>query len=162
MSQTGPIQLEIPPEIEREMTPAVRDFFERMTAFWQARLNECEARIEELEREVKQLRSPHDQKPVKPAPNLDTGSAASNAPGAVDPPKRRRGGQPGHAKSARPLIPTAQCDEVHEFVPEACRKCGEPMRPLPARYRNNFTVNGYLCDCGHYNSLKRRKKKVSP
>ena len=126
MSQAQPSQLEIPPEIDREMTPAVRDFFERMTAFWQARVTECEARIAELEREVKQLRGPH-QKPMKPAPKSDTGSLASKAPGAVDAPKRRRGGQTGHPKTARPLIPTAQCDEVHELVPTACRKCGEAL-----------------------------------
>lgn len=79
--------MEIPPEIEREMKPAVREFFERMSAFWQARLNECEARIAELEREVKQLRGPHDQNPGKPAPKSDTGSAASQSPGVTVPPK---------------------------------------------------------------------------
>ena len=46
-------QLEFPPEVERKMTPAARDFFERMTAFWQARVTECEARIAEQVREVK-------------------------------------------------------------------------------------------------------------
>src|SRR6185437_8414531 len=126
MSHTSPSQIEIPAEIEREMTPAVRDFFERMSVFWQARLKEYEARIEELEREVKQLRGPHNQKPGKPAPKSDGGATASKAPSA-DPPKRRRGGQPGHPKSARPLIPTSQCDEVHELVPDACRKCGESL-----------------------------------
>jgi transposase len=136
MSRTVPSQIEIPPEIEREMTPAVRDFFERMSAFWQARLNECEARIAELEREVKQLRSPHDPKPGKPAPKSDAGTVSKNS--SADPPKRRRGGQPGHPKSARPLIPTAQCDEVVELVPDACRKCGAALPgrdPNPLRHQ---------------------------
>lgn len=39
-----------------------------MTQFWQAWINECEARSAELEREVKPPRGPHDQKPGKPAP----------------------------------------------------------------------------------------------
>lgn len=137
MSPTGSSQFEIPREIEREMTPAVRDFFERMAAFWQTRVSECEARIAELEREVKQLRGPHDPKPGKLAPKSDVAPAESKGAGA-NPPKRRRGGQPGHPKWMRPLIPTSQCDEVHVLVPKACRKCGEALAgrdPDPLRHQ---------------------------
>jgi len=34
--------------------------------------------------------------------------------------KRRRGGQPGHAKYARPLIPTKDCDVVQSLKPKQC------------------------------------------
>ena len=47
-----------------------------------------------------------------------------------------------------------------------CRKCGAPMRQVAAVPRSDpfwkavFTVTGYRCDqCGHWNDLKRRKKK---
>ena len=50
--------------------------------------------------------------------------------------KRRRGGQPGHAKHQRPLLPSEECDEVVPLKPDACRRCGaglsgvdrEPLR----------------------------------
>src|SRR3989304_4809399 len=38
--------------------------------------------------------------------------------------KKRRGGQPGHAKHERPLIPSQDCDEVQELKPTECRRCG--------------------------------------
>ena len=40
---------------------------------------------------------------------------------------KARGGQPGHPKHARELLPIDQCDEVVELVPEVCRRCGEPL-----------------------------------
>ena len=43
-------------------------------------------------------------------------------------PKKRRGGQPGHAKHERPLIPTKDCDEALDLKPTECRRCGEKLR----------------------------------
>jgi transposase len=52
--------------------------------------------------------------------------------------KQRRGGQPGHKKHERPLVPTDQCDEVESLKPTACRRCGERLRgsdPAPLRHQ---------------------------
>ena len=38
--------------------------------------------------------------------------------------KQRRGGQPGHAKHERTLLPTEECNDVQSLKPEACRRCG--------------------------------------
>ena len=40
---------------------------------------------------------------------------------------KRRGGQLGHPKHERPLIPTDQCDEVKPLKPTECRRCGEKL-----------------------------------
>ncbi len=37
------------------------------------------------------------------------------------------GGQPGHPKHTRELLPVEQCDEVVVLTPEACRRCGAPL-----------------------------------
>ncbi len=42
--------------------------------------------------------------------------------------KKKRGGQPGHVKHSRPLLPTDQCDEVQVLTPTACRRCGAKLR----------------------------------
>jgi transposase len=50
--------------------------------------------------------------------------------------KRRRGGQPGHPKHERQLIPSEKCDKVTTLKPKQCRRCGtrlsgndsEPLR----------------------------------
>ena len=38
--------------------------------------------------------------------------------------RKKRGGQPGHPKHERPLIPVAECNEVIVLKPSACRRCG--------------------------------------
>lgn len=50
--------------------------------------------------------------------------------------KRRPGGQPGHPKQVRALIPTADCDAVVTLKPSACRRCGRRLTgadPAPLR-----------------------------
>ncbi len=45
-----------------------------------------------------------------------------------------------------------------------CRKCGATMPPVPKQGNTwpgvTFKITGYACrHCGHWNDLKRRKKK---
>lgn len=52
--------------------------------------------------------------------------------------KRKRGGQPGHAKHERPLIPTKDCDDVQSIKPTDCRRCGMRLSgsdPEPLRHQ---------------------------
>jgi transposase len=52
--------------------------------------------------------------------------------------KRRRGGQPGHPKHERALIPTEQCDHVEPLKPTECRRCGQKLSgsdPEPLRHQ---------------------------
>src|SRR5712692_4117206 len=53
-------------------------------------------------------------------------------------PKRKRGGQRGHKKHERALIPSEQCNEVVPLKPSACRRCGEKLAgsdPEPLRHQ---------------------------
>jgi transposase len=55
-------------------------------------------------------------------------------------PKSRRlaGGQPGHTKYERPLLPVEQCRTVIPCVPTACRRCGVALTgtdPEPLRHQ---------------------------
>lgn len=52
--------------------------------------------------------------------------------------KKKRGGQPGHAKHERALIPVEQCTHVVPLIPETCRRCGGPLAgcdPEPLRHQ---------------------------
>ena len=52
--------------------------------------------------------------------------------------KRKRGGQPGHEKHERELIPVEKCDEVHLLKPTQCRRCGGKLSgvdPEPLRHQ---------------------------
>ncbi len=52
--------------------------------------------------------------------------------------KRKQGGQKGHQKHHRELIPLEQCDDVIVLQPDACRRCGKPLTgidPKPIRHQ---------------------------
>jgi transposase len=52
--------------------------------------------------------------------------------------KKRRGGQPGHPKHERKLIPSGDCDEVIPLKPKECRRCGAKLLgndPNPLRHQ---------------------------
>lgn len=101
----------------------------------------CQAllkRIERLEAEIDRLKS-----------RLGQDSSNSNRPPSSDPPwkkssekgppsERQRGGQPGHEKSSRPLLPPDEVDEIHCVKPKVCSECGTQISgedPAPRRYQ---------------------------
>ena len=91
------------------MTPAVRAFVKTLLD-----------RIEKLEAEVE----------MNPQ-NSSLPPSTQHPHARPQPPKRKskkkRGGQPGHEKHERPLIPTEQCDDVQTLKPTECRRCGEKL-----------------------------------
>jgi transposase len=53
-------------------------------------------------------------------------------------PRRKRGGQAGHPKHERSLLPTEQCDGVQRLKPTECRRCGRQLAgsdPAPLRHQ---------------------------
>ena len=69
---------------------------------------------------------------VNKTPRNSSLPPSSEHPHAKPKPKRRksgrkRGGQPGHPKHERTLIPVEQCMQVVPLIPENCRRCGEAL-----------------------------------
>lgn len=126
---------EIPPELLHEKTPAVRAFVESLLATiaeQQKLIAAQQQRIDELERRL--------------GMNSGNSSRPPSSDGAGQPPvrtvkpksKRKRGGQLGHPKRTRALIPTAECDRVEHHRPAACRECGTQLSgddPHPERHQ---------------------------
>jgi transposase len=90
-----------------------------------------EKRIAELEARLNKTPQnsslpPSSQHPhAKPAPQKKRG-------------RPRPGGQPGHPKHERTLIPVEQCTQVVPVVAETCRRGGEPLAgrdPEPLRHQ---------------------------
>jgi transposase len=120
-----------------------------------AEIEELKARLEELERQAKgktpqnSSLPPSSQHPhAKPVPT----KRKSN---------KKRGGQPGHKKYERPLIPTDQCDNVVSRQPIECRRCGAKLSgndPEPLRHQvwelpeikplvTEYQLHRLECDC---------------
>jgi transposase len=75
---------------------------------------------------------------------------------------RKRGGQPGHDKHERALIPAEQCQDVVPCVPTECRRCGKELTgadPEPIRHQvwelpeiqpivSEYQQHRLTCSCG--------------
>jgi len=149
----------IPPELEAEMTPGVRAFVEMLLA----RIEQLEAENRELRERVRTLELKLGRVARRGQDDDDAGGAGDVPPQrpAKQPP-RKRGGQPGHPKHERPLVPTEQCDEVHVLKPDHCRRCGKELHgddPQPLRHQvfelpeiklevTEYQRHRLTCSCG--------------
>ena len=124
----SPSRITIPPEIEAEMTPAVCEFV--LAAF-----AALESRIEELEKQVQRLTP---QNSSLPPSTQHPHAKPKRAESELDPTKRKQGGQPGHPKHHRELLPPEQCQQVILCKPGVCRRCGKALvgsDPQPLRHQ---------------------------
>ena len=121
MSSTTAKPILVPPEIDAEMTPAVRVFVASLID----RVEKLEARLA-LSPQNSSL-PPSSQHPhAKPPREKKKG------------PKRKRGGQPGHRRHQRELIPTEDCSRVEPLKPDVCRRCAAKLTgddPEPLRHQ---------------------------
>lgn len=99
-----------------------------------AQVAQLTARVAALEAELKSLRKTPQNSSVPPSTQHPHAKPAPGKPKS----KKKRGGQPGHAKHDRPLIPTDQCDDVQPLKPTECRRCSTKLRgndPEPLRHQ---------------------------
>ncbi|HEY7616806.1 MAG TPA: IS66 family transposase [Terriglobales bacterium] len=115
------------PELWNQIPPAAQAIFLEMAetiARLERRVADLEARLNKTPRNSS--RPPSSEHPhAKPAPKKPKNG---NKPG----------GQPGHAKYERALIPVEQCTRVVPLHPSTCRRCGEPLAgsdPEPLRHQ---------------------------
>ena len=67
-------------------------------------------------------------------PSSDRFHGKRRPPPAPGQPRKKRGGQPGHRRHQRLLVPADQVRQTIPCVPSACRRCGRPLtwhRPGP-------------------------------
>ena len=87
----------------------------------------CQAllkRVVQLERDVKQLKAQLHQNSSNSSRPPSSDPPWSKPPGNTPPSERRRGGQPGHEKADRELLPP---DEVQCCKPPICEGCGAAL-----------------------------------
>ena len=96
-------------------------------------LRALRARVEELERKVEQNSQNSHQPPSSDPPAVKEQTKRARPKSG-----KRRGGQKGHKRSVRPLLPVEDVQEVHELVPAQCRDCGHVLSgidPEPVRHQ---------------------------
>lgn len=124
MSQESPI----PKGLWDQIPPAAQAALLVVFQHYEQRIALLEQRVRELEERLGQNSSNSSRPPSSDAP------AVKRAP-PKPPSGRARGGQPGHALSARPLLPP---DQTLPLRPAACRRCGHALHgtdPRPRRHQ---------------------------
>ena len=143
MSQRS-LDFRIPRAVASEMSPAVRELFDRLLE----QIDRLSVEVLELKLENQRLRLENQQLRQENAELREqltgqkTPQNSSLPPSTQHPhskPARRepasgkkRGGQPGHPRHQRPLIPSDQCQDVVKLIPQQCRHCQNPLSGMDA------------------------------
>ena len=113
----------LPDEIRADLPPEVQAYLTLL----ESALPELEAKVETLQALVNELQARTRQN-----------SRNSSRPPSADPPSapprpkrqastRQRGGQPGHKKHERKMLPVEEVDEVIDHHPQECPLCFHPL-----------------------------------
>jgi len=117
----------LPPDVLAALPPSVVALIQ-----WQAeQIARLTARVAELEAKLGKNPTNSSKPPSSTHPH-------DKPPAPKPKSERKRGGQPGHDKHERALIPTEQCNEVVPCVPTECRRCGKELTgldPEPIRHQ---------------------------
>lgn len=113
----------MPPEFTEEWLVKQSPEVQAMIRFLLAQIAALKAANAELKAEIARLKKTPQNSSLPPS------SQHPHAKPAPPPPKskKRRGGQPGHPRYERALIPAAECQAVVTLKPEACRRCRRPL-----------------------------------
>jgi transposase len=96
-------------------------------------------------------------------PSSDRFHGKRRPPAPPDQPRKKRGGQPGHPRGQRPLVPPEQVRETIPRKPTNCRRCGKPLTgndPAPLRHQVaelpvvqpdvvEYQLHRLICPCCH-------------
>lgn len=143
--------LSLSPETLAALPPAVLAFIQWQTA----QIEHLTTRIAELEIKLGKDSTNSSQPPSTEHPHAKPTRTQSKS-------KRPHGGQPGHPKHQRALVPVADCTAVIPCVPTTCRRCNSPLTgtdPQPIRHQvwelpdiqpiiTEYQRHRLVCRCG--------------
>src|SRR5262245_23060500 len=107
----------LPEPLWRTASPELQAAILALVQYYGERLAQLENRVNDLESRLK-LNSTNSSKP----PSSDPIGMKRRPP--APPSRRKRGGQPGHRKAKRSLVPPEKVRSTIECRPTACRRCG--------------------------------------
>lgn len=110
----------LPESLWRTASPELQAAILALVEFYEGRIAQLENRVNDLESRLK-LNSTNSSKP----PSSDPIGMKRRPP--APPSRKKRGGQPGHRKANRSLVPPEQIRETIDCKPRACRRCGHQL-----------------------------------
>lgn len=127
----SPLQPPITPEQIAALPPEFQALLRAVIEHYERRIAELEAKVEHLEARLNKT------------PRNSSLPPSTEHPHGKPPPQKEKsgkkpGGQKGHPKHDRALIPTKDCTTVEHLKPDACRRCGGKLSgndPEPLRHQ---------------------------
>jgi transposase len=127
--------MEVPPPIPAELwdqvPPAAQAAILVLVQQYEQRLHDLQQQVNDLHQRLNQNSTNSSRPPSSDPPHVKR-----------PPPKptsgRKRGGQPGHKRQQRPLVPPEQVKQAIPLKPPACRKCGHDLQgedPQPRQHQ---------------------------
>ena len=126
----------IPAEIDAELSPKARKLFHDLIDDYERRFAELNKRIAGLEEKLQKLTPKNSS--IPPSTQHPHAKEKPNPKKRKVKTRKKQGGQPGHPRTTRPLVPTKDCDEVKTLRPRQCRKCNARLKgkdPEPLRHQ---------------------------
>jgi len=128
-------------------------------------INEQKQQIQQLQQELADARAKLGTNSTNSSlpPSLDRFHRKRRPPPDPDQPRKKRGGQPGHQKHERLLVPSEQVSRTIPRKPDTCRRCGHPLTgddPNPLRHQVaelppvvpeiiEYQLHRLICPCCH-------------
>lgn len=120
-----PDDLPISPNVLRRLSPEFRAVLQAVVDHYERRIAQLEARLNKTPQNSSLPPSSVHPHAKAARPHRESTS-------------KRCGGQPGHEKHQRALIPTDECQHVETLMPARCRRCGRGLHgcdPQPLRHQ---------------------------
>ena len=127
----------LPPEILENLPASVQNYIRGLEALIEMQQHIIETQLPLLQNQL----TTQNTQMTELQQRLDQNSQNSSKPPSSDPPytrppktakatsTKKRGGQPGHSRHLRELLPESEVDSIQEWWPKVCLKCQRPLRP---------------------------------
>ena len=110
----------LPEPLWKTASPEVQAAILALVEYYEQRLAQLESRVKDLENRLK-LNSTNSSKP----PSSDPIGLKRKPP--APPSKKKRGGQTGHRKAHRALVPPEKVRDTINCISGSCRRCGQEL-----------------------------------
>src|SRR5437763_1430866 len=121
----------IPAELWSQIPPAAQAAILALVEQYEQRLQALQRKVDQMTEGLNQ-HSTNQSRPPPPVPPRVKRRPPQPSSG------RKKGGQPGHTRQQRPLVPPEQVKQTVPLMRSACRKCGQALHgedPQPRRHQ---------------------------
>ncbi len=123
MAPTPPL----PDALWRTASPELQAAILLLVQHYEQRIAGLEQQVQDLTQQVQELKSRVDQNSTNSSKPPSTDPIGVKRRPPTPPSKKRRGGQKGHPRRMRALVPPERVASVTECKPTACRRCGHAL-----------------------------------